>query len=65
LDYFTARQVAEETGYKYHHLWSYIKRGTFPKPDINLGNKPLWKPETIEGIEYSSRRKQPESIGLE
>jgi predicted DNA-binding transcriptional regulator AlpA len=58
MEYLTAKQVSNVTGYKYRHLWSYIKRGSFPQPDINIGNKPLWKEQTIAGLEFAPKRKK-------
>lgn len=54
-DLLTGEQVASIAGLKYKTLWTYRKRNTLPEPDIYLGNKPLWKKETI--AEWSSTRR--------
>jgi predicted DNA-binding transcriptional regulator AlpA len=48
--------VSELTGIKYKHIWIYKKRGVFPEPDDYIGNKPLWKKETIEAWDNTRRR---------
>lgn len=45
--YLTAREVAGLVGYPYRQLWTRLSRGTLPSPDVNLGNKPLWKEQTV------------------
>lgn len=46
--FLTAQGVAEATGYPYRHLWTLVSRGTLPSPDVNLGNKPLWKQASVD-----------------
>ena len=57
-DWLTAQEVCDLTGYKYRHFWVYLKRGVIPEPDMNLGHKPLWKRETVEGIEFTPQRRK-------
>lgn len=47
-DLLTAKEVAEFAGLHYKTLWTYLKRDTLPKPDLYIGNKPLWNKSTIE-----------------
>jgi predicted DNA-binding transcriptional regulator AlpA len=54
-DLLTGKEVAESAGLRYKTLWTYKKRNTLPEPDIYIGNKPLWKRETI--AEWLSTRR--------
>lgn len=62
---YTAKDVAEFTGYPYRQLWSYLKRGTLPEADYRVGNKPLWLRTTLEQWEetnpHLSRKNKVES----
>ena len=66
-DLLTAQDVADYAGMKYKHLWTYQKRGTLPAADMYLGNKPLWKRETIEAWNSTRRvhKKPLDSTGTE
>lgn len=55
-DWFTTHDVAEYSGIKYKHLWTYQKRGVLPEADIHIGNKPIWRRETIEA--WSAQRQR-------
>jgi predicted DNA-binding transcriptional regulator AlpA len=56
--YLTAQEVADTAGLQYKTLWTYLKRGTLPAPDTYVGNKPLWKTESID-LWLSERKTLP------
>lgn len=53
----TTHQVADLTGMKYRHIWTYMKRGVMPTPTMYIGNKPLWDKTVVEEWAASRRRR--------
>lgn len=49
-EYIGSRAVADMLGIGLGKLFGMRKRDEFPKPDLELGNRPLWKPETIQHV---------------
>jgi predicted DNA-binding transcriptional regulator AlpA len=47
-DWLTTTDIANLAGLKIDTIYTYRKRDTLPKEDHMLGNKPLWKKETIQ-----------------
>lgn len=47
-DWLTTTDIASLTGLKLDTIYTYRKRDTLPKEDHMLGNKPVWKKETIQ-----------------
>lgn len=54
-DYLTSKEVAEEVGVPYRHLWTYRKRGLVPMPDMYIGTKPLWSRELVDSWKESKQ----------
>lgn len=47
-DWLTTTDIASLTGLKLDTIYTYRKRDTLPKEDHMIGNKPVWKRETIQ-----------------
>ena len=47
-DWLTTTDIAYQTGLKIDTIYTYRKRNTLPEPDHMIGNRPLWKQETID-----------------
>ena len=47
-DWLTSTDIARLTGLKVDTIYTYRNRNTLPDPDYTIGNRPLWKRETID-----------------
>jgi len=51
-EWLTTHELADYANMPYPNLWTYLKRGILPTPDMYVGNKPLWKRSTIEAFSF-------------
>ena len=61
-DWLTITDIAQETGLAIDTIYTYRKRNTLPEADHYIGNKPLWKHETITN--WNEFRKRSNTIEM-
>lgn len=53
----SARDLAEYANLPYRHLWTYLKRGILPTPDLHVGKSPVWKRSSVQAWDTARKSK--------